>query len=126
MEYGEDNIKGYFSPEAIIAARDMKWDQATQSITSSNDTEVDEIAKADQDMEFGISVPEATGTEISSMTGAEPTLETFQCKRTGDNNSVSTFGGRITVNNHKEAQPTRNEGTTNHSHKPKSGNGICG
>ena len=100
----------------------MQWDQATQSMTSSNDTEVDEIAKADQDMEFGISAPEATGTEISSMTGAEPTLETFQRKRTGDDDSVSTFGRRITVNNHKETQSARKEDATHHSQKQKSGN----
>ena len=81
-EFGEENIKPFFTSKAIIIGRQMKYDPNKKTVTTLADEAIDDLASIDLDMVIE-STPEAApqfGTRA----------QILEKERT-DNDSVSTF-----------------------------------
>jgi hypothetical protein len=85
--FGEENIKPFFSVEAIIEGQSMKYDPITHQVTCAADESLEALMGIDKDMDLG----EVKDDNDDDLFGARE-VEFVKEKTIEDEGSVSTFG----------------------------------
>jgi Fe-S-cluster-containing dehydrogenase component len=99
--YGADNIRLFFTPEALVEGRLMKYDPDTHLVTSAADESLAALLDVDADMNF-----EETKTDNATEFG-ERGVEFVGEKVPGDDETVSTFGPKAASSGAGKAKPRR-------------------
>ena len=110
-EYGEDCIKAFFTQRAVISGRKMKFDPATNTVTTEADEALFDLTNVDMDMDIA---PQKSVNNIGTFGNHQEVIE----KERNDTDSVSTFNSKrappaeiITLVN-KKAKKTKDDSSS--------------
>ena len=94
-QYAEEQIRGFFSPRAMIEGKQLEYNSLTGTVTSADDRELASLLGTEDEM---ASLQAYNNQADNSTDGAHTTFGnrmgiTLTKERTPDNDSVSTLGG---------------------------------
>ena len=110
-EYGEESIKAFFTPRAVINGRKMKFDPATNTVTTEVDEALFDLTNVDMDMDIA---PQLSENNVDSFGNRQEVIE----KERNDTDSVSTFNSKrappaeIATLANKKAKKTKDDSSS--------------